>query len=104
MAERTPAGGGRGEKSCAARGAGRGRLLASITGRKRKGTRAGGGRRAPVRNRAVAGMRLTFRAEVMPGRGPAERTFTVARVLGGGRVELAGLAGEHAKAEFEAAH
>ena len=68
MPGRTPAGGERGEKSRAARGAGRGRLLASITGHKRKGRRAGGGCRAPVRNRAVAGMRLTFRAEVMPGR------------------------------------
>ena len=71
-------------------------------GRKRRGTRAGRGRRQPARGRAVVGVRLTFRAELMPGRGPGERTFTVARVLRGGRVELAGLAGEHAEAEFEA--
>jgi hypothetical protein len=52
--------------------------------------------RAPV----TAGTRLTFRAQVMPGRAANERTFTVARVLNGGRVELNGLAGEHALAAF----
>jgi hypothetical protein len=46
-------------------------------------------------------MRLTFRAELMPGRDRAERTFTVARVLASGRVELAGLRGEHTPTEFE---
>jgi hypothetical protein len=51
----------------------------------------------------LAGARLTFRAEVMPGRDAAERTFTVARVLIGKRVELAGLSGQHALAEFEPA-
>jgi hypothetical protein len=48
----------------------------------------------------TAGTRLTFRAEVMPGRAATERTFTVARVLTGGRVELSGLAGEHALTAF----
>jgi hypothetical protein len=51
--------------------------------------------------RAAAGTRLTFRAEVMPGRAAGERTFTVARVLANGRVELAGLYGQHALTEFE---
>ncbi len=37
----------------------------------------------------------------MPGRRGAERTFTVARVLAGGRVELVGLDGQHAVTEFE---
>jgi len=37
----------------------------------------------------------------MPGRNRAERTFLVARVLANKRVELTGLAGEHAEAEFE---
>ena len=54
-------------------------------------------------NRAWAGVgeRVTFRAEVMPGRDPVERTFTVARVVASGRVELTGLSGEHAETEFE---
>jgi hypothetical protein len=47
-------------------------------------------------------MRLTFRAEVMPGRESDQRTYTVARVLANGRVELSGLFGQHAEAEFEA--
>jgi hypothetical protein len=52
---------------------------------------------------ASVGMSLTFRAEVMPGRESDQRTFTVARVLTNGRVELSGLSGQHAEAEFEAA-
>lgn len=52
---------------------------------------------------ANVGMRLTFRAEVMPGRERDQRTFTVARVLTNGRVELTGLFGEHAETEFEPA-
>lgn len=51
---------------------------------------------------ASVGMRLTFRAEVMPGRERDRRTFTVARVLANGRVELSGMFGQHAEAEFEA--
>jgi hypothetical protein len=47
------------------------------------------------------GMSLTFRAEVMPGRERAERTFQVARVLASGRVELIGMAGQHTETEFE---
>lgn len=47
------------------------------------------------------GMRLIFRAEVMPSRETSERTFEVARVLAGGRVELINLQGEHAITEFE---
>jgi hypothetical protein len=47
------------------------------------------------------GTRLTFRAELMPGRETAERTFIVASVLNNGRVELKGLGGEHAQPEFE---
>ena len=49
-------------------------------------------------------MRLTFRAELMPGRETDERTFAVARVLSNNRVELKGLAGEHTEAEFETRH
>jgi hypothetical protein len=49
----------------------------------------------------AAGMLLTFRAEVMPGRETVERTFKVARVLASARVELMNLQGEHAVTEFE---
>lgn len=52
-------------------------------------------------SRVAEGARLTFRAELMPGRDAAERTFTVARVLAHARVELIGLGGEHALTEFE---
>jgi hypothetical protein len=38
----------------------------------------------------------------MPGRDAAERTFTVVRFLANGRIELAGLSGQHAQTEFEA--
>ncbi|HEV7377034.1 MAG TPA: hypothetical protein VGN95_20120 [Pyrinomonadaceae bacterium] len=57
--------------------------------------------REDVRAWAGVGASVTFRAEVMPGRDQAERTFTVARVVASGRVELTGLAGEHAETEFE---
>jgi hypothetical protein len=46
-------------------------------------------------------MWLTFRAELMPGRDPVERTFEVSRVLKNQRVELARLEGQHSLAEFE---
>jgi hypothetical protein len=46
-------------------------------------------------------MEATFRAELMPGRSRAERTFRVARLLPSGRVTLDGVAGEHAESEFE---
>jgi len=48
-------------------------------------------------------MLLTFRAELMPGREPTERTYRVLRVLASGRVELNGMAGQHTEAEFEQA-
>ena len=60
-------------------------------------------KRAAAEGWAEIGMRLTFRAELMPGREPRERTFTVASVLANGRVELVGLVGQHARREFEAA-
>ena len=61
-------------------------------------------KRASTPSSASRGMRLTFRAEVMPGRAAGERTFTVARVLTNGRVELTGLVGQHALTEFEPLH
>jgi hypothetical protein len=51
---------------------------------------------------ATVGMSLTFRAELMPGKEPDERTYTVARVLTNGRVELKDLGGQHTLTEFEA--
>jgi hypothetical protein len=57
--------------------------------------------REDARAWARVGARVTFRAEVMPGRNQAERTFTVARVVASGRVELTGLLGEHAETEFK---
>lgn len=46
-------------------------------------------------------MRVTFRAEVMPGRSREERTFTVKRVLPNGRVELHDFPDEHREGAFE---
>ena len=48
-------------------------------------------------------MRVTFRAELMPGRERPERTFVVAGLLPSGRVRLGGMGGEHPENEFEAA-
>ena len=58
------------------------------------------------RNRAAdvwarPGMNVTFRAEVMPGRDRAERTFRVKELLSSGRVLLHDTGGEHAEREFE---
>jgi len=50
----------------------------------------------------AAGTRLTFRAEVMPGRDAIERTYEVTQLLANGRIELANLEGQHSLAEFEA--
>ena len=61
----------------------------------------GFGKQQSVLPSAAVGMRLTFRAEVMPGREKSERTFEVARVLNNGRIELATLQGQHAITEFE---
>lgn len=54
------------------------------------------------RSSVAAGERLTFRAEVMPGRDAGERTYEVKRLLPNGRIELANLEGQHSLAEFEA--
>ena len=52
---------------------------------------------------ARPGMSVTFRAELMPGRSRAERTFRVAAVMTSGRITLEDFAGEHAENEFEPA-
>jgi hypothetical protein len=50
---------------------------------------------------ARPGMRVTFRAELMPGRDRHDRTFVVKELLSSGRVSLHDAAGEHAEKEFE---
>jgi hypothetical protein len=46
---------------------------------------------------ARPGMKVTFRAELMPGRDAAERTFQITDLLPSGRVLLDRVAGEHAQ-------
>ena len=50
---------------------------------------------------ARPGMSVTLRAELMPGRSRAERTFRVEQVQPSGRVRLEGFGGDHAESEFE---
>lgn len=59
-------------------------------------------RTAPNGDRwARPGMSVTFRAELMPGRGASERTFHIKSLLPSDRVLLEGVAGEHNRNEFE---
>jgi hypothetical protein len=67
-----------------------------------KGETHGAMRRDRERDRwARPGMSVIFRAELMPSRETAERTFNVAELLPSGRVRLEGVAGEHTESEFE---
>lgn len=50
---------------------------------------------------ARPGMRVTFRAELMPGRDSSERTYLILELLPSDRVLLQGVAGEHMRNEFE---
>lgn len=50
---------------------------------------------------ARPGMRVVFRAELMPGQDAAERIYTVEKLLPSNRVTLRGITGEHAENEFE---
>ena len=50
---------------------------------------------------ARPGMKVVFRAELMPGRDASERTFRIDSLLPSGRVLLEGVTGEHAQREFE---
>lgn len=60
------------------------------------------GREAANGNRwARPGMLVIFRAELMPGRDSSERTYRIKELLPSDRVLLDGVAGEHAKGEFE---
>jgi hypothetical protein len=46
-------------------------------------------------------MRVTFRAELMPGKNREERTFRIREVLPSGRVALYDFEGEHRQSSFE---
>lgn len=50
---------------------------------------------------ARPGMSVTFRAELMPGRSRAERTFRISEILPSGRVNLESFTGDHTESEFE---
>ena len=50
---------------------------------------------------ARPGMSVIFRAELMPGRSRAERTYRVDEILLSGRVILEDFTGDHAESEFE---
>ena len=78
--------------------------VALLLGRGLKGSREGAVAAGRGRDLwARPGMSVTFRAELMPGREHAARTFRVAELLPSGRVRLEGTGGEHAENEFEAA-
>jgi len=82
--------------------AGLGAIGAVIMNKGSSSKRDGLGERDSSRDRwARPGMRVTFRAELMPGRDGSERTFQVANLLPSGRVLLDGVSGEHAEKEFE---
>ena len=55
----------------------------------------------PLNVWARPGMKVTFRAELMPGRDREERTARVRELLPSGRVLLHEVEGEHAQNEFE---
>ena len=57
--------------------------------------------RKPAKVWARPEMKVTFRAEVMPGRSREERTFTIERVLPNGRVALYDFPDEHREGAFE---
>lgn len=46
-------------------------------------------------------MKVTFRAELMPGKSREERTFKIREVLSNGRVVLYDFVGEHRQSSFE---
>ena len=57
--------------------------------------------RTPARIWARPEMKVTFRAEVMPGRSREERTFVVEKVMSNGRVSLYDFPDEHREGAFE---
>ena len=57
--------------------------------------------RKPTKIWARPEMKVTFRAEVMPGRSREERTFIVEKVMSNGRVSLYNFPDEHREGAFE---
>ena len=83
-------------------GAGAIGAVGAVFMRKKTGSGAGRSRDLNGQNQwARPGMLVTFRAELKPGLGSADRTFKVAEVLVNGRVLLEGVSGEHTETEFE---
>jgi hypothetical protein len=77
-----------------------GAVSAYLARKKNMGTREQIHRKHDADVWARPGMMVTFRAELMPGREPQERTFRVKELLPNGRVTLDGAIGEHAEREF----
>ena len=84
-----------------------GAVGAALLLRRRGGAEAQSKSIYPEYNRGEAdrwarpGMSVALRAELMPGRSRAERTYRVEEVLPSGRVRLEGFSGDHAESEFE---
>jgi hypothetical protein len=78
-----------------------GAIGAVMLKRNNRAGRAGRKRDKTADTWARPGMEVVFRAEVMPGRHTAERTFHVTSLLPSGRVLLDGVSGEHAEKEFQ---
>jgi hypothetical protein len=78
-----------------------GAIGAVMMKRNRRAERAGRKKDKTADTWARPGMEVVFRAEVMPGRHTAERTFHVTSLLPSGRVLLDGVSGEHAEKEFQ---
>lgn len=78
-----------------------GAIGAVVMKRQDKAGRAPGRRDKSADTWARPGMKVVFRAEVMPGRHTSDRTFHVTSLLPSGRVLLDGVSGEHAEREFQ---
>lgn len=79
-----------------------GAIGAIMMKRNNKASRSGRRKRdKSLDNWARPGMKVVFRAELMPGRHTSERTFQVTDLLPSGRVLLDGVAGEHNEKEFQ---
>src|SRR5438034_9897495 len=76
-----------------------GAVLVSKNGKSKRSRRDDVAARSDIWARP--GMKVTFRAELMPGRAASERTFQVSDLLPSRRVLLDGVSGEHAEKEFE---
>jgi hypothetical protein len=75
-----------------------GALIMKRDGKPKRGRRR---KTAAPNTWARPGMKVVFRAELMPGRDASERTFQVTNLLPSGRVLLEGVSGEHTETEFQ---